>query len=121
MVEKERARSRPIIKSVAFSEVEWEAVERRMTLAGDPSFGDLARQAILENKIVVRRESPFDSRELGAELSRIGNNINQIARSVNTEHTTTLEQMTATRAMVREIQAAIETAIEKSARDEQAV
>lgn len=111
-------RERPIRKMLSFSEQEWADVERRMTLADARSFEQFGRSAILENKIVVRRESLFDSRELGAELNRIGNNINQIARSVNTEHTTTLDQMTATRAMVREIQAAINEAIERASRDD---
>lgn len=113
-------RERPIRKMLSFSEQEWADVERRMTLADARSFEQFGRTAILESKIVVRRESLFDSRELGAELNRIGNNINQIARNVNTEQTTTLEQMKATRAMVGEIQAVVEEMREQANRDEQA-
>ncbi len=107
-------RCRPLIKSVAFSEVEWESVERRMLLFGSSSFSDLARSSILESKIIVRQKSPLDSHELGVELNRIGNNINQIARLVNTEKVTTLEEMRATRYLVQQIQILIERAIKES-------
>lgn len=111
-------RARPIRKLLSFSEKEWEAIERRMKLADARSFDEFGRAALLESKIVVRRDSVVQSREVGAELARIGNNINQIARSVNTEHTTTLEEMRATRALVREVQQTIEEAIQKADRDE---
>ena len=111
-------RERPIRKMLSFSEQEWASIERRMQLADARNFEQFGRSALLESKIVVRRESLFDHHELGAELNRIGTNINQIARNVNTEQTTTLEEMKATRAMVREIQTAIETAREQADRDE---
>lgn len=109
MTENENQRSRPVIKSVAFTEGEWERVERRLRLTASRSFGEFARRAILDQEIVVRQVA-FDPKPLGAELARIGNNINQIARLVNTESVTTLEEMKATRALVREIQALIERA-----------
>lgn len=109
MTENENQRSRPVIKSVAFTEGEWERVERRLQLTASRSFGEFARRAILDQEIVVRQVA-FDPKPLGAEIARIGNNINQIARLVNTESVTTLEEMKATRALVREIQALIERA-----------
>lgn len=102
-------RSRPLRKRLSFSEREWETVQRRMKLAGAQSFEDFARRAILDQEIVVRQVA-FDPKPIGAELARIGNNINQIARLVNTESVTTLEEMKATRALVREIQELIERA-----------
>lgn len=80
-----------------------------MQLTNARSFGGFARRAMLDTEIVVRPIA-FDPKPLGAELARIGNNINQIARLVNTESVTTLEEMKATRALVREIQALIERA-----------
>lgn len=109
MAENEHQRARPVIKSVAFSAGEWERVERRMRLTDSRSFGDFARRAILDQEVVVRQIA-FDPKPLGAELARIGNNINQIARLVNTESVTTMDDMKATRAMVREIQTLIERA-----------
>lgn len=112
-------RERPIRKMLSFSEQEWADVQRRMELAEARSFDQFGRTAVLDNKIVVRRASMFDSHELGAELNRIGSNINQIARAVNTEHTTTLEQMKATRELVREVQRVVEQARAEAQHDAQ--
>ena len=109
MTEVESSRRRPIIKSVAFSAGEWEAVERRMTLA-NLRFGALARRSILDGSITVKRVA-FDPVRFGAELGRIGNNINQIARQANTESVATREDVKAARALLGELQALIEKAL----------
>lgn len=109
MTEAERSRRRPIIKSVAFSAGEWEAVERRMALA-NLRFGALARRAILDGSITVKRVA-FDPVRFGAELGRIGNNINQIARQANTESVATSEDVKAARALLGELQGLIEKAL----------
>ena len=105
-------RERPIIKSVAFTPEEWATVERRMLLAGSRSFGDLARRAIVDGEIKVNQIA-FDPQPIGAEMARIGNNINQIARMVNVDDGVTLEQMRATRVMVSQIQQIIEDAAKR--------
>ncbi|WP_454261528.1 hypothetical protein [Pseudoxanthomonas mexicana] len=64
MTEAESSRRRPIIKSVAFSAGEWEAVERRMALA-NLRFGALARRSILDGSITVKRVA-FDPVRFGA-------------------------------------------------------
>lgn len=109
MTEVESSRRRPIIKSVAFSVGEWEAVERRMTLA-NLRFGALARRSILDGNITVKRVA-FDPVRFGAELGRIGNNINQIARQANTESVATREDVKAARALLGELQGLIEKAL----------
>lgn len=109
MTEVESVRRRPIIKSVAFSAGEWEAVERRMTLA-NLRFGALARRSILDGNITVKRVA-FDPVRFGAELGRIGNNINQIARQANTESVATREDVKAARALLGELQGLIEKAL----------
>ncbi len=109
MTEVESSRRRPIIKSVAFSAGEWEAVERRMTLA-NLRFGALARRSILDGNITVKRVA-FDPVRFGAELGRIGNNINQIARQANTESVATREDVKAARALLGELQGLIEKAL----------
>ena len=101
--------TRNIIKTVSFSAEQWTSVERRFLLSGEKNFSRFVRTAILDKEIRVQQIT-FDPRPLGAELARIGNNINQIARLVNTESVTTLEEMKATRALVREIQGLIERA-----------
>lgn len=103
------ARNRSTRKGVSFTPEEWEAVERRMRLAGSQSFDAFARDVLLSSKVKVVR-IPFDPAPLRADLARIGNNINQIARQVNIEETTTLEQMRDARKLLREVQRVIEEA-----------
>lgn len=104
---------RSIIKTVSFPAEQWPAIERRFHLSGETNFSRFVRSAILDTEIRVRQIA-FDPAPLGAELARIGNNINQIARLVNSESVTTLEEMKATRALVREIQALIERAAKEA-------
>ena len=77
-----------------------------MTAAKDRSFDSFARRACLESEVKVVRQS-FDPQELRAELARIGNNVNQIARQANVEQTSTEEQVRAVKALLREIQTVI--------------
>ncbi|MGO2520122.1 MAG: plasmid mobilization relaxosome protein MobC [Microbacterium sp.] len=102
-------RSRPVRKRVSFSEGEWETIERRMMLSDARSFEQFARAVMLEAEIVVKRVA-FDPAPLRVELSRIGNNLNQIARHVNEEDRVTLDEMRAARALIREVQQVINRA-----------
>lgn len=96
-------RARPVIKTVAFSESEWSRVQKRMEITGSRSFGALVRSALLDGEIVVKGNA-LDTGPIGKELSRIGNNVNQIARQVNVHHEASYQQMVATRALVSQIQ-----------------
>lgn len=99
-------RKRDHRKAVSFSAEEWEQVQRRMELAGARSFEGFARSVILTARVEVRRSS-FDPTPLRADLARIGNNINQIARNVNIHDGTTMQQMVETRKLLRQIQQVI--------------
>lgn len=77
-----------------------------MTVAKDRSFDSFARRACLESEVKVVRQS-FDPQELRAELARVGNNVNQIARQANVEQASTEEQVRAVKTLLREIQTAI--------------
>lgn len=99
-------RERPIRKMVSFSEAEWERAEARMTVANDRSFDTFARRACLESEVKVVRQA-FDPQELRAELARVGNNVNQIARLANIEQESTSEQVRAVKGLLREIQSVI--------------
>ena len=99
-------RERPIRKMVSFSEAEWERVEARMTIAKDRSFDSFARRACLDSEVKVVRQS-FDPQELRAELARVGNNVNQIARQANIEEAATADQVHAVKGLLREIQKVI--------------
>lgn len=110
-------RARPIRKALSFTEAEWERVNARMTVAGARTFETFARQAVLDGEVRVKRVA-FDPSGLRLELSRIGNNINQIARQVNVDDVVTYEEMRAARLLVQKVQAAITAAI-KRIEDEQ--
>lgn len=106
-------RSRHVRKLVSFTAGEWEVVERRMEMAGAKSWERFARDAILESQIRVTRAA-FDPSQVRAELSRIGNNINQIARQVNVEEVVTFEEMRAARMLLKEIQEVISRAVSEA-------
>lgn len=114
MAEQGAKRSREVFKGLWLSDAEWKRVERRMELAEARTFAEYARHALTEGKIVVRRVA-FDPAPLRVELSRIGNNINQIARQVNTDDVVTVEQMRATRELLGQVQRAIDAATEAGA------
>lgn len=103
-------RSRPVRKKVSFSEGEWERVCRRMEVAGATRFESFGRAAILDGEVRVQRVA-FDPVVLRVELSRIGNNVNQIARHVNTEDAVTYEEMRAARMLLVQVQRLISDAI----------
>lgn len=96
-------RSRTRRKLVSFSDREWETIERRMLMTEARSFEHFARAVLLDAQVVVKQVT-FDPAPLRVELSRIGNNLNQIARHVNEEDRVTLEEMRAARALIREVQ-----------------
>jgi len=104
-------RSRPLRKLLSFSAAEWSRVERRMRLSGLKSFEAFARTAVLDGEVRVQRIA-FDPAKLRAELSRIGNNVNQIARHVNAEDTFTYQEMRAVRMLLTEVQGMISDAID---------
>ena len=110
MTEIQVNRSRPVRKKVSFSEGEWERAQRRMEIAGVTHFESFGRAAILDGEVRVQRIA-FDPAVLRVELSRIGNNVNQIARHVNTEDVVTYEEMRATRMLLTQVQKLISDAI----------
>lgn len=105
-------RARPIRKALSFSDAEWARVQRRMDAASSNSFEAFARRAVLDSEIRVKRVA-FDPSGLRVELSRIGNNINQIARQVNVEEVVTYEEMRAARLLLKRAQSAINEAIKR--------
>jgi hypothetical protein len=66
-----------IRKTLRFSEDEFAMIQQKLDLA-NITFSDFARSAILKKKIKLPIE-----KELIYQISKIGNNLNQIARAVN--------------------------------------
>ena len=96
-------RERPVRKAVSFTDAEWQRVSERMEISRDASFDAFARRACLESEVKVVRQT-FDPQALRAELARIGNNVNQVARQANIEQKATAEQVQEVRALMREVQ-----------------
>lgn len=69
--------AKEVRKTIRFTDDEFAVIQRELELA-NISFSVFARSALIKKKIKLPIE-----RELLTELSRIGNNLNQIARSCN--------------------------------------
>ena len=67
-------------KTIRFSENEWKSIEEKLTKS-ETTFTEFARSAILRKKLKLPIE-----KELIYELNRIGNNLNQIAKAVNSKN-----------------------------------
>ena len=72
--------AKDIRKTSRFSESEFAEIQQKLDYA-NITFSDFARSAIFKKKIKLPIE-----KELLYELNKIGNNLNQIARSVNTDN-----------------------------------
>jgi hypothetical protein len=75
---------RKSVKTLRLTDDELVRIEQRRKLAGARSFSAFARQVLIDGDLRVRHVT-FDPEPLRVELSRIGNNMNQIARRVNAE------------------------------------
>lgn len=69
-----------IRKTLRFSQSEFELIQQQLEKS-NITFSDFARSAIFKKKIKLPIE-----KELLYQLNKIGNNLNQIARSVNTDN-----------------------------------
>ena len=78
-------RTRPIIMRLAVTEYEKELIEKKMQQLGRKNFGAYARKMLIDGYIVHIDTGPV--RAQTAELQKIGVNINQIARRINSTGT----------------------------------
>ena len=78
-------RTRPIIMRLAVTEYEKELIEKKMQQLGTKNFGAYARKMLIDGYIVHIDTGPV--RAQTAELQKIGVNINQIARRINSTGT----------------------------------
>ena len=92
-------RSRSAPKSGSRCSAEWSWLVRSLSMASP-------RSVLLTARVEVNR-STFDPTPFRADLARIGNNINQIARNVNVHDATTTEEMIETRKLLRQVQQVI--------------
>ena len=74
-------RTRPIRKEICLNEQELSVVRHKMNQLGTRNFGAYARKMLIDGYIVHMDTS--DIRAQTAELQKIGVNVNQIARRLN--------------------------------------
>lgn len=79
------------------------------------SFDAFARDALQSARVKVV-QLPFDPSEIRYELSRLGNNLNQIARQVNINDATSAEEMREARKIMREVQRVLSEQVERGKR-----
>ena len=78
-------RTRPIRKEICLNEQELSVVRHKMNQLGTRNFGAYARKMLIDGYIVHIDTGPV--RAQTAELQKIGVNINQIARRINSTGT----------------------------------
>ncbi len=76
-------RYRTNLKKVFLSDIELKQLNRNIDQSGCKSFSEYARRTLLDPGINFITIDTTGYQDLIFELKRIGNNINQIARSVN--------------------------------------
>lgn len=84
-------RSRPCRKYVTFSHRELDFLNLRIAKAGNPPFTTYARSSLMTSKLV--HIEFVNTKKMLNELSRIGNNLNQIAHRANETEKVTAEDM----------------------------
>ena len=80
-----RDRTRPIRKEICLNEQELNLIQHKMRQLGTHNFGAYARKMLIDGYIVHMDTS--DIRAQTAELQKIGVNVNQIARRINSTGT----------------------------------
>ncbi len=74
-------RTRPIIMKVAVNSEERKIIEQKMAMLGTKNFGAYARKMLIDGYII--NVDYTETKKLIATVSKIGANINQIVRRVN--------------------------------------
>ena len=101
-------RTRPIRKEICLNEQELSVVRHKMNQLGTRNFGAYARKMLIDGYIVHIDTGPV--RAQTAELQKIGVNINQIARRINstgTVYAQDLEDIKGALALIWQLQRSI--------------
>ena len=83
------------------SEEELELIQQKMKQVDTTNFGEYARKMLIDGYIVKTDLSAL--KEVTIEMSRIGNNVNQIARLVNEKKQTDLNELQEVRLCINQI------------------
>lgn len=108
----ESSETRHIVKTLRLSERDLATVQRRMELGGFRSFSAYAREVLVRGELRVTRFA-YDPRELRTELAKIGNNINQIARTTNINGALAASEAVAARRLMQQVQRLLTEALQQ--------
>ena len=117
MARRDSPAGREVFKALRLSAADWARIQARMALAGTTNFSAYARRVLVDGELRVQTVA-FDAEVLRAELGRIGNNLNQIARHANTESSLTLSEAVAARRLMQEVQQLLSAATRPQNRSE---
>ena len=109
-------RERPIQKLFWINESENQAICRKMGEAGIRNFSTFACYMLLTVRVQVINFEELS--KLRQEINRVGVNINQIARQVNTNEEASREELVAVLEKLQEIEELIEGKIEEAEKGE---
>ncbi|MCB2833588.1 plasmid mobilization protein [Streptococcus dysgalactiae] len=98
----QKKRTRPIVFKFSTNYSEADKLRHRITLSGKKTFQAYALKMLLEGKI--ERYDYSELRQLRIEVNRIGQNINQLVRYVNTFEEIDQELFKALQEEVKELQ-----------------
>lgn len=88
---KDKQKPKHVIKPLRFNAEEWDKIQEIMELQGYKMFGRFAKSQLLKKKYGSKKEvMKREEYQIIGQLSRIGNNINQIARQLNSLDSPTL-------------------------------
>lgn len=109
-------RERPIQKLFWINESENQAIRCKMGEAGIRNFSTFARYMLLTGRVQVINFEELS--KLRQEINRVGVNINQIARQVNTNEEASRVELVAVLEKLQEIEELIEGKIEEAEKGE---
>lgn len=95
-------RERSILRRFFVNENEDQAIRRKMGEAGIRNFSTFARYMLLTGRVQVMNFEELS--KLRQEINRVGVNINQIARQVNTNEEASREELIAVLGKLQEIE-----------------
>lgn len=103
-----KRRTRKIQKHLWFSDADWDVVARRMRASEQTNFSKFARE-ILTTGLISIPQTRSDAEIISAQIARVGNNINQIARQANTNNLATADMVVKALDLLEEIHSIIKS------------
>lgn len=112
------ARYRDKMIAIRLTEDEVELINKRMKMAGSRNKADFILTCVCQTEINVIDTKPIMA--VKAELSRIGNNINQVAKVANTSQSVYYSEVLALKTQMEDVRKIVEDAFDFCVKAKQA-